>query len=277
MKKFLFISILFILITNSVQSQNNVAIYATCTYPYSEYSRNSAETAMANEFNNLNQYNIIERNEEFLKKLQHELDYQYDGNIDPKQIAALGKQFGAQYVVVIQISGSSAYSHYAAKMINVETAQIVVSTGQCETEETVAKVLVGEIKFKDFNINKVVKKGPIRYVTDFIYEVLEQKDNNLTMITNKELLEYLKIKYDERFAYPVLTSYSVTKRPSSIRSQTLVRYKVNCLSLSYTMHYENYDAEVVFRASGNIVKCYDNENFRSSFDVLYYPSNLYEW
>lgn len=280
MKKFLFISLLLILIINPVQSKSNVAVYATGLKD--QFIRTNAESEMISKLGELDQYQILERNAEFLNKLQHELDYQYDGNVDSKQIATIGKQFGAQYVVVIQISEGYQRFYYASKMINVETAQIEVVANRQETPAKVAKLLVGEIKYKNFKVNKIVEKESILYLSDFRHELPEQKENNhLKMITDMELLEYLAIKYKERFSSKrILKSYSITKRPASIRSQTQVTYKVNLVEFSSDSDYisnSSDNEDLVFRANGNLVKGYEYVRFTLPFSILYYPSNLYEW
>ena len=73
-------------------------------------------------------YVAIERTADFLAELTKEQDYQMSGAVSDNQIARLGQQFGVRYVLVADISEVFESIFISARMIDVQTAQIVKST-----------------------------------------------------------------------------------------------------------------------------------------------------
>ena len=73
-------------------------------------------------------YAAIERTADFLAELTKEQDYQMSGAVSDNQIARLGQQFGVRYVLVADISEVFESMFISARMIDVQTAQIVKST-----------------------------------------------------------------------------------------------------------------------------------------------------
>ena len=89
------------------------------------------------------EYTAVERTETLLAELNRESSYQRSGMVSDNDIVAMGKQFGAQLVCVVDISNMFEKKFIAARLISVEKAEIVMST---ESEEqyndlpTLAKV-----------------------------------------------------------------------------------------------------------------------------------------
>ena len=70
-------------------------------------------------------YNAIERTNSFLAQLNKEQKYQRSGAVDDSDISRLGKQFGVQYVCVVDVSDVFGEKYISARLIDVETAEIV--------------------------------------------------------------------------------------------------------------------------------------------------------
>ena len=70
-------------------------------------------------------YAAVERTNSFLLQLRNEQDYQQNGAVDDKEISRIGKQFGVQYVCVADISDVMGEKYVSARMIDVETAEVV--------------------------------------------------------------------------------------------------------------------------------------------------------
>ena len=70
-------------------------------------------------------YNAIERTNSFLAQLNKEQNYQRAGTVDDSDISRLGKQFGVQYVCVVDVSDVFGEKYISARLIDVETAEIV--------------------------------------------------------------------------------------------------------------------------------------------------------
>jgi hypothetical protein len=74
-------------------------------------------------------YQMVERTADFLAQLQKEQVYQLSGNVDDSQILRLGKQLGAEVMCAILITVGWDRYHIEAKLINVETAEVLATTG----------------------------------------------------------------------------------------------------------------------------------------------------
>lgn len=78
-------------------------------------------------FTNSGRYIAIERTNSFLSQLSKEQNYQRTGAVDDSELSRLGKQFGVQYVCVADISDVLGEKFISARLIDVETAEVVNS------------------------------------------------------------------------------------------------------------------------------------------------------
>jgi formylglycine-generating enzyme required for sulfatase activity len=69
-------------------------------------------------------YAAMERTDAFLKQLRGEHAYQASGNVDDSQLAALGRQFGVQYVCAAKVSSAYGSKALTVSLIDVETAEV---------------------------------------------------------------------------------------------------------------------------------------------------------
>lgn len=72
-------------------------------------------------------YQVVERANDFLKKISEEQGYQHSGSVDDEQISALGKQFGVEYLCVAKISSFGNLYQISARMLDIETATVQAS------------------------------------------------------------------------------------------------------------------------------------------------------
>ena len=70
-------------------------------------------------------YIAVERTASFLAELGKEHSYQRTGAVSDNEIAALGIQFGVNYVCVADVSEAFGEKYISARLIDVETAEIV--------------------------------------------------------------------------------------------------------------------------------------------------------
>lgn len=78
-------------------------------------------------FTNSGRYIAIERTNSFLSQLNKEQKYQRTGAVDDDDISRLGKQFGVQYVCVADVSDVLGEKFVSARLVDVETAEVVNS------------------------------------------------------------------------------------------------------------------------------------------------------
>lgn len=104
--------------------QKKVAVYVTGNSPeiHDVFGHQISEA-----FAKSGRYIATERTESFLAELGKEHNYERTGAVDDKEIARLGIQFGVNYVCVAKISDAFGEKYIAARLIDVETAEIVNS------------------------------------------------------------------------------------------------------------------------------------------------------
>ena len=73
-------------------------------------------------------YIAIERTASFLAELGKEQNYQRTGAVDDNELSRLGKQFGVQLVCVADISEVFGQKYVSARLIDVESAEVVNSS-----------------------------------------------------------------------------------------------------------------------------------------------------
>ena len=120
MKKLLFILLSALSLTAFAQ-QKKVAVYVTGEDAgINKVLGDQLVTAFAKS----GRYAAIERTSSFLAELNKEQSYQRSGAVNDNQIARLGVQFGVNYVCVADIAEAFGEKYIAARLINVETAEI---------------------------------------------------------------------------------------------------------------------------------------------------------
>ena len=121
MKK-LFIIVLSALSLTAFAQQKKVAVYVTGQ----ETGINKVlGDQLVAAFAKSGKYTAIERTASFLAELGKEQNYQRTGAVSDNEIARLGNQFGVQYVCVAEISEVFGEKYISARLIDVETAEII--------------------------------------------------------------------------------------------------------------------------------------------------------
>ena len=121
MKKLLFILLSVISLTALAQ-QKKVAVYVT--REQSGVSKVLGDQLVA-AFAKSSKFTAIERTMSFLAELGKEQGYQRTGAVNDNEIARLGMQFGVNYVCVADMSDVFGEKYITARLIDVETAEIV--------------------------------------------------------------------------------------------------------------------------------------------------------
>ncbi|MDR0307537.1 MAG: CsgG/HfaB family protein [Chitinispirillales bacterium] len=76
---------------------------------------------------NSGSYRMIERSDDFLDELTKEQQKQRDGSVDEKQIVSLGRQAGAQFICITDVTSAFGKSQVSARIVDVMTADVVAS------------------------------------------------------------------------------------------------------------------------------------------------------
>lgn len=139
MKYILTIALILMMPLSSVAqgASKKVAIYITGDI--NQGYKKVIGSKMVSNITQSNEYIAIERTADFLETLSREQDYQISGMVSDNQIAKIGAQFGVQYVIAADATELFGSIFISARMINVETAQIIAST---ELERKVSSMQV---------------------------------------------------------------------------------------------------------------------------------------
>ena len=126
MNKLVFISIIFFLLLGcsltAFAQQKKVAVYVTGKE--TEINKVLGDKLVA-AFAKSGKYIAIERTASFLAELSKEQSYQRTGAVDDNELSRLGKQFGVQLVCVTDISDVFGEKYVSARLIDVESAEVV--------------------------------------------------------------------------------------------------------------------------------------------------------
>lgn len=88
-----------------------------------------------------NRYRVLERNSEFLKAIQRDRDYSTSGEVKDSQIVAIGKQYGAKIVLVVDLSELYSELVIQARMVDVESGTITASAEESSDVSSVRQLM----------------------------------------------------------------------------------------------------------------------------------------
>lgn len=122
MKKNFLVILLLILTLSAFAQQKKVAVYVTGQQ--SGVGKVLGDQ-LVSAFAKSGKYIAVERTASFLAELSKEISYQQSGAVNDQEIARLGQGFGVQYVCVAEMSDVFGEKYISARLIDVETAEIV--------------------------------------------------------------------------------------------------------------------------------------------------------
>ncbi len=110
-----------------IADQTKVAVYVTGHESVSETAKQVVGGELVAGIVANSEYSAVERTAEFLEQIAKEHKYQRSGNVDDRQIQALGKQFGVQIVCAANIMPHGEQCYIQVRMIDVETATVMAT------------------------------------------------------------------------------------------------------------------------------------------------------
>lgn len=122
MKKNFLVILLLILTLSAFGQQKKVAVYVTGQQ--TGINKVLGDQLVA-AFAKSGRYIAVERTASFIAELGKELQYQQSGAVSDNEIAQLGVQFGVDYVCVADLADVFGEKYISARLIDVETAEIV--------------------------------------------------------------------------------------------------------------------------------------------------------
>ena len=155
-------------------------------------------------------YIAIERTSNFLAELSKEQNYQRTGAVDDNELSRLGKQFGVQLVCVADISEVFGQKYVSARLINVESAEVVNTSNTNSTLDKMEELL----KVAD-KITKELTDKTVQEKTE--EEEAKQKaqvelNKNLEKAVSDGYIQVDNIMFVVSKNYPAFTSYNQAKK-----------------------------------------------------------------
>lgn len=121
----------------------------------SEAARDIVSSSFMQRLSGNSDYVVFERNKAFLDALTKEQEYQVNGTVPESEIRSLGSRMGVDYVAVVQVQFIGESILITAKILNLETAQIIKScteTREYENPETL-KAMADMAAYRLFSKN----------------------------------------------------------------------------------------------------------------------------
>lgn len=91
-------------------------------------------------------FQILERNAEFLKQIYADRERNLSGEVKDSQIAKIGENLGAKYILVIDVSEVYDDLYIAARMVNAESSVVTASAEELLTDPTSTKLMAAADK-----------------------------------------------------------------------------------------------------------------------------------
>lgn len=174
------------------EQEKKMAIYVTPGDEKFKSAEGIVSSELTRAFVRSRKYQVVERANEFLKKISEEQGYQHSGNVDDEQMTALGKQYGVEYLCVAQISSfGNSYYQISARMLDIETATVLSSEVEYFSSSNPEELLTATRKVANNLINQSTEN---QY--SFDEEVYSFENHNLT--TEKPKGQIVHNSYSER-------------------------------------------------------------------------------
>ena len=192
MKKVLIILLSLLSLTTFAQ-QKKVAVYVTGQE--SGINKVLGDQLVAG-FAQSGKYIAIERTASFLAELGKEQNYQRTGAVDDNELSRLGKQFGVQLVCVADISDVFGQKYISARLIDVESAEVVNTSNTSSLLDSMDELLNVTNKLTKELTSKTVQEKAAEMADKLQLEEerkrqLQQMDS-ITKVQKEKDIEMLK-------------------------------------------------------------------------------------
>lgn len=173
----IFVLMLSLLSLTSFAQQKKVAVYVTGQQ--TDINKVLGDK-LVEAFAKSGKYMAIERTSSFLAELSKEQNYQRTGAVDDNEVSRIGKQFGVQLVCVADISEAYEQKYVSARLIDVETAEIINATNMSsqlnsiEELKRVSNTIATELTTKTIQENALSEYN-ISY-SEFCYKIKDYYD-----------------------------------------------------------------------------------------------------
>lgn len=192
MKKVLIILLSLLSLTTFAQ-QKKVAVYVTGQE--SGINKVLGDQLVAG-FAQSGKYIAIERTASFLAELGKEQNYQRTGAVDDNELSRLGKQFGVQLVCVADISDVFGQKYISARLIDVESAEVVNTSNTSSQLDSMDELLNVTNKLTKELTSKTVQEKAAEAAAQLQHEEEQKRkkmeQDSIATVREKEEIEQIK-------------------------------------------------------------------------------------
>ncbi|MCL2282517.1 MAG: penicillin-binding protein activator LpoB [Fibromonadales bacterium] len=176
------------------QDKPRIAVYVA-SGELKDAEKKVLSTKILTPFVQSGQYRAIERGDAFLNNIARERQKQRDGSVDDNQISRLGKEAGIQFVCVADLVDAFGIYSVSARLIDVETAEIV-GIGEAEMKSLGEIGMAATAIFSQITGTSNSKKQPVAKndTATKKQEVKAPVSNKQSLIDLKKTQEYRDIK-----------------------------------------------------------------------------------
>ena len=125
---------------NEPVSKKQVAVYVTDS-DVEDAIKKIIQSKIISTLTHSSQYRVLERNSEFLKQIEDDLGYGMSGKVKDSQIAKIGFQLGAQFVLVVDITEVFSELYIAARLVNTTSGEITSTAEELIVDPSSAKLM----------------------------------------------------------------------------------------------------------------------------------------
>ncbi|MDE6832207.1 MAG: hypothetical protein K2J07_05705 [Muribaculaceae bacterium] len=154
MKRFSIVAMLLLICIMAFAAPKKMAVYVDGDATKSQ--KTIVSSCVLARMSGSKDYSPFERNDAFLKALTKEQDFQLSGEVPEREIRAVGKRLGVDYVLAVNIIiTDDGYCHMSGRLINLETGAIVKSVNQKREYENseVLTAMANNIAYRLLNKN----------------------------------------------------------------------------------------------------------------------------
>lgn len=176
--------IMLISLTVFAQEKAKIAVYMTGNDPINEIASNRLMSDLISS----GKYKPIERSAAFLAAISKEQSYERSGEVDDEQIAALGRQFGLQYIIVVSVIDVwSSEKYISAHIIDVNSAEVA---GSCNTfgELDSPAALMAALDDLSMNLKDVLGKNKWRGLPKVAVYVTRTGNRDVDVVLGDQLV-----------------------------------------------------------------------------------------
>lgn len=243
-----------LLMCADIYAQNNIAIYVVSDNDTPAAYKKVVGTNLTEAVNTDGHFVAVERTNEFLSAIGSEMAYQNSGAVSQSKIIELGRQYGANYVFVVDLSNVLGELYASSRIINVgqniiesvseESARI----SNLETLKTLSKRIATNTLAKlPYNVAKKRTKNAQTLLAGYTEHTiwgaseLYRAYNSYNNISKDAALKIVEAKKElgQPIRYPVIYAIEYYDR-NSTKKHDYIRLKFYAIGEGGTSYYRLY-------------------------------------